>query len=115
MLGSRSEIVAVVNRYVEALQHQGIHVTEVYLFGSYQRGEPHEWSDIDLVVVSPSFAGKAAWERAQITGTARFETFQTTGESVEALAKTPEEVTHCHPASLLADVLMDADLLHAAG
>ncbi len=40
-------------------------------------------------------------------------------ESVEALAKTPEEVANRHPASFLADILKDAvvvydrDLAHA--
>ncbi len=27
------------------------------IFGSYAVGHPHQWSDIDLVVVSPTFDG----------------------------------------------------------
>jgi len=108
MRESRSEVAAAVACYVEALRKQEVEVERVSLFGSHLRGTAHDWSDIDLIVVSPDFAGKPAWERAEITGAARFETFQATGESVEALAKSPEEVAHCHPASFLADVLKDA-------
>ena len=108
MRESRSPVTTAVACYVEALQKRGLEVERVSLFGSHRRGTAHAWSDIDLIVVSPDFAGKQTWERAEITGSARFETFRATGESVEAIAKSPDEVTHCHPASFLADVLNDS-------
>ena len=40
-----------------ALLSNGITVDRVMLFGSYANGTPHEWSDIDLAVVSPDFEG----------------------------------------------------------
>ncbi len=114
MLKSRSEIAAIVDRYVEELRRQGIDVQSVYLYGSYLRGTPREFSDIDLVVVSPSFEVKEPWERPKIIGKARHQTFQATGESVEALAKTPQEVAAAHPTSFLADVLKDAEIVYEA-
>lgn len=112
MAQSRSEIAAVIAFYVEALHRQGIDVDQVYLFGSHLEGTAGTLSDIDVVVVSPDFAGKQPWERVEITGRARFETFQTIGESVEALAKTPDEIASRHPASFLADVLRRARVVY---
>jgi len=36
---------------------QGVHLREIYLFGSYARGEQHEWSDVDIALVADSFTG----------------------------------------------------------
>lgn len=112
MASIRPQVAAAVARYVAALQRQGIEVERVYLYGSQMRGTAGEVSDVDLIVVSPSFVGREPWERAEITGRARFETFRSLGESVEALAKTPEEVASRHPASFLADVLKDAEVVY---
>jgi len=53
MLGE--DIVASVRRYVRALGKRGVKVPFVVVFGSQATGRTHEWSDIDLVVVSPKF------------------------------------------------------------
>ena len=44
-----------VREYVAALKLQGIDVERVVVFGSQANGHAHEWSDIDLIVVSPMF------------------------------------------------------------
>jgi UTP:GlnB (protein PII) uridylyltransferase len=41
--------------FLAAVQERGICVTRLILFGSHARGEASEWSDIDVVVVSPAF------------------------------------------------------------
>lgn len=41
--------------FLAAVQERGISVTRLILFGSHARGEADEWSDIDVVVVSPDF------------------------------------------------------------
>ena len=112
MVKSRSEIAAVVRRYVDSLEAQGIRVERVYLFGSYLRGQANEWSDVDIVVVSADFAGKEFWELPPITALARYQTYKATGESVEALARTPEDVFSAHPAGFLAHVLKDAAVIY---
>ncbi len=38
---------------------------KIILFGSQARGKTHEWSDVDLIVVSPKFKGKHKFEHAQ--------------------------------------------------
>jgi hypothetical protein len=52
-----SNIVNIVKTYLAALPSFGIHPARAVLFGSFARGCPHEWSDIDLVVVAPEFDG----------------------------------------------------------
>ncbi|MDP2268250.1 MAG: nucleotidyltransferase domain-containing protein [Deltaproteobacteria bacterium] len=44
-----------VRKYLHALQDQGISVKFGVIFGSQLTGTSDAWSDIDLLVVSPSF------------------------------------------------------------
>ena len=39
------------------LTGKALELEAVYLFGSHARGNSHEWSDIDLAIVSPDFCG----------------------------------------------------------
>lgn len=48
-------VVKIVNRYLGALKEAGIDVELAVIFGSQARGEAHEWSDIDLLVVAEQF------------------------------------------------------------
>lgn len=42
-------------RYCQALQAAKIEVEQMILFGSYARGNPKPWSDLDVCVVSKKF------------------------------------------------------------
>ena len=44
-----------VRSYLAALTSRGITVERVVVFGSQAKGEAHEWSDIDILVISPQF------------------------------------------------------------
>lgn len=62
-------IVETLRKYMEALPKAGFHAERVVLFGSFAVGQPHEWSDIDVVVIAPEFDVKrdmAAVERLWI-------------------------------------------------
>lgn len=48
-------VIEIVRRYLEALPRYGIHAKKGVPFGSFAAGRPHEWSDIDLVVIAPEF------------------------------------------------------------
>jgi len=50
---AKSEIINIVKKYAENLTNKGMSFVAVYLFGSQAKGTPHEWSDIDVAVVSP--------------------------------------------------------------
>ena len=44
-----------VEEYIEALRAEDLPIQAVYLFGSYAKGTAHQWSDIDLCIISPKF------------------------------------------------------------
>ncbi len=50
-------IVDIVRQYLRNLAQHGILARMGVIFGSYGVGHPHQWSDIDLVVVSSTFDG----------------------------------------------------------
>jgi predicted nucleotidyltransferase len=48
-------IVKSIQNYLRAVEQKDIPVKYGVLFGSYARGQEYEWSDIDLLVVSPLY------------------------------------------------------------
>lgn len=50
-------VLNVVRSYQAVLKTAGIKADFVVVFGSQVTGKAHEWSDIDLLVVSPQFDG----------------------------------------------------------
>jgi predicted nucleotidyltransferase len=51
-------IIAIVSRYLDTLRKKGIPVPFGVIYGSQATGGAHQWSDIDLLVVSPRFDRK---------------------------------------------------------
>jgi hypothetical protein len=49
---AEESIIKLVKKYLHSLTKQGIPVQYGILFGSWAKGQPHEWSDIDVMVVS---------------------------------------------------------------
>ena len=78
-----------VARYREALEGLGVRAEEVYLFGSYEGGNPREGSDIDLVVVSADFEGLSYMEREGVLGKAA----RRIRKPIEARGFTAREIT----------------------
>ncbi len=83
----KATVLKIVRDYDRALRARGVLPCKIVLYGSWARGEPHEGSDIDLVVVSEDFEGKGYWERIEILADALCEIWQ----PVEAVAMTPAE------------------------
>ncbi len=50
----------------ELLSAQNVDVDSVILFGSYANGKQTKDSDLDLIVVSPSFRGKDIFEKTDL-------------------------------------------------
>lgn len=48
-------VVKIVQDYLRLVTQNGIPVRFGVLYGSYAKGTEHEWSDIDLLVVSPVY------------------------------------------------------------
>lgn len=76
-----------VKQFKEALESLNIRVEQLILFGSHAAGTAREDSDIDIVVISSSFADKSYWERIDILSEAIHKVFA----PIEASAFTPEE------------------------
>jgi predicted nucleotidyltransferase len=53
-------------KYVEELEKNRIPIRQAVLFGSYAAGGSHEWSDIDIALVSDVFEGMRIRDRNKI-------------------------------------------------
>ena len=56
MVKSISEIRDAVKEYKKELKRHNISITRTILYGSYAKGNPKPYSDIDLIVISSDFA-----------------------------------------------------------
>jgi predicted nucleotidyltransferase len=70
MVKTAAEVRQIINEFVQTLDTT-IHVSKIVLFGSYAHGAPHEWSDIDVAVLSPNFRGLDVWRRQRLITKAR--------------------------------------------
>ncbi|MBK8776898.1 MAG: nucleotidyltransferase domain-containing protein [Saprospiraceae bacterium] len=52
---ARQTIIKAVNEMVTSAARQGLPMEKILLFGSYAKGTPHEYSDVDLAVFSSAF------------------------------------------------------------
>ncbi|MEO0094271.1 MAG: nucleotidyltransferase domain-containing protein [candidate division WOR-3 bacterium] len=53
----KNKIISEIKNVIAFLEKNGIEITAAYLFGSYAKGKPSEWSDIDVALVSDNFTG----------------------------------------------------------
>ena len=64
MVATAAELKEAIADFVKRLQN-GIRVEAIILYGSYAHRTPHEWSDIDLAVISPDFEEVPIWQRQE--------------------------------------------------
>lgn len=55
---TRDEALELVRRYKELIRPRFATEPQVYMFGSYSKGCPNPWSDIDVAVIVPTFKDK---------------------------------------------------------
>ena len=72
MVATSTELSTAITDFVRRLQ-KGIRVEAILLYGSYVQGNPHDWSDIDVAVISPDFEGMPMWRRQEIIATLTLE------------------------------------------
>ncbi|MFH1564109.1 MAG: nucleotidyltransferase domain-containing protein [Nitrospirota bacterium] len=53
----QNKVTREIKSLLEKLEKSGIPIKNAYLFGSYAKGNPNKWSDIDLLLVSDNFCG----------------------------------------------------------
>ncbi|MBM2813317.1 MAG: nucleotidyltransferase [Ignavibacteria bacterium] len=52
-----AQIKSIINTFIDESKALNIKFEQVFLFGSYAKGSEHDYSDIDLAVVSSNFEG----------------------------------------------------------
>lgn len=62
--------IELVRRYKEAIAPHYSPKMQVMMFGSYAKGHPHEWSDIDVAVILPKVDKDKWWDTAVSLGRA---------------------------------------------
>ena len=65
MVATATELSTAISDFVGRLE-EGMLVDAIVLYGSYVHGNPHDWSDIDLAVVSPDFERVPMWRRQEM-------------------------------------------------
>ena len=56
MAFKKNKVIKTLKKLVDEVG-ETITISDAYLFGSYAKGHPGKWSDIDLALVSPQFKG----------------------------------------------------------
>jgi len=99
MVRSQTEIKRLVREYVNALEPT-INVERIILYGSYANGRPHQWSDVDLAIISRDFAQKSWWQRQGILGNA----LKNNDAMIEALGYSIAEYNNAIPQTFLGEI-----------
>lgn len=54
----KKRVIKIVNKYILFLKRKKYNITNVYLFGSYAKGNYHKDSDIDLAIIIKNLSDK---------------------------------------------------------
>ena len=97
---SEDQVKKIIKGFIAELR-QKIPIKEIILFGSYAQGNPQDYSDIDLAVISDWFEGKPRIENMQYLSRigAAYNSL------IEALPFTEEEYRNLDQRSFLASII----------
>lgn len=87
MVKSISEVKRAIKEYSYELKRHKIRITKIILYGSYAKGRPRPYSDIDLVIVSPDLARFSPLRRQELLA----ELTMNVDAPLEVIGYTPEE------------------------
>jgi len=88
MVKKRQEIKRIIAQFTKRLGELGVEVSQIILYGSYAKGKPKEYSDIDIAVISPSFEKIDIFKRQEILSIAH----HGFDEPIEPIGLTPDQV-----------------------
>jgi len=60
------KVIEIIKKFVVEAANDNIHISQAILFGSYANGMNHEYSDIDIAVVSDDFEGISFYDNRKI-------------------------------------------------
>lgn len=73
---TRQDIIKAVEEFVASANEGNLDIDRILLFGSYVKGYPHTYSDIDLAVFSPQFSDNPFENNKRIMTTKRLPQMQ---------------------------------------
>ena len=97
---SKDQVAKIIRGFITELRRV-IPIKEIILFGSYAQGNPKEYSDIDLAVISDWFEGKPKIENMQYLS----KIAAAYNSLIEALPLTKEEYRNVDKSSFLASIV----------
>jgi predicted nucleotidyltransferase len=77
-----------INKFINELKKSNITIEQAILFGSYAHGTNHEWSDIDLAIISSDFSGYRYIDYDRFINAIRL-----SDSAIEPIAYRPEDFT----------------------
>ena len=87
-----NQIVAIIQQFVLEALKLNIKISQAVLFGSYAKGTNHEYSDIDVAVVSDDFEGIRFYDNQKL-----FDAKYNTSIDLELHPYRPEDFTEDNP------------------
>ncbi|GAB1371825.1 hypothetical protein MASR1M45_18870 [Candidatus Kapaibacterium sp.] len=86
------KILQLINKFIEEAKKDNITISKAVLFGSYSNNTFHEFSDIDIAVVSEDFEGISFYDSMKLNGA-----LLRTSIDIETHPYRPEEFTPDNP------------------
>lgn len=108
---SQGELKKIINDVVHDLEAHKIKVDKVILYGSYAHGNPKDFSDVDIAVVSPSFARQGILKIQEALAKVMSKYLSV----VEPIGCSPEDFNKAYKTSFLGEIKRTGKVLYAAG
>ena len=99
-----------VRRAIEYLR-QRVNISQAVLFGSHARGNPDEWSDVDLAVISSDFARMRHPKLMDLL----VEVSLAVDPAVEIRPYTPRDLKGARPSNFLGHILAEGKVVYKDG
>ncbi len=100
MAKTRASTLKIINQFVKVAKKQ-LDIKKIVLFGSHATSKAHEWSDIDLAVVSDDFKDMDFHDRLLLLNRITWDGGMT---EIDALGYTSEEFETENPLDLVTEI-----------
>jgi hypothetical protein len=109
MVEAKTDIKRIIRDYIRHLETD-IKVQKVILFGSHARRQAHEWSDIDLAVISDDLGGLDQLQRIEVLSPSR----RGCDTSIEPLGFTMREYRTASHLTFLGEIKRTGKIIYEA-
>lgn len=99
---SNREVKKFIDDFIKSLDKNKLHIRRVILFGSYARGNPRAYSDIDVAVISDKFTSNRWQNQTKIARAT--ESNQDYTYIIEPIGYSTKEYQNAEPGSFLHEI-----------